>query len=398
MRAEVGRSGTSTGCVELVGLEWRHLLSCRTGGALWRSANRVQRLARRSRSAQHADQLALRYGPRSSTTRSSVHLRGRDERYEADLSGDVGSRGKAVAASSRKLDREPIERVRCVLAAFQALLHRAHSTSTVRAFDTSHLQHGDKDEYGAPHMPKPSSFAPPLSPSLSGGPGAALDRLAGWAAKPLQRRSSAGGEAARQHRKRDSASQKIQAGLVSMGIGRDRRSSQTGEAAAKRASLAVMPIPDSSKSASALSLPVSAETNGLGLGFAPTDWHRGRTKSNGSSSRASASSGDDFDRRIAETVHSMTMSPAVGADEKARNQVELMELLSRPENRSCADCGRAGALNFPLLALQIEADRRTDPRWASWSLGTFICLRCSGVHRSLGTHISKARPHLLTAA
>jgi hypothetical protein len=30
-----------------------------------------------------------------------------------------------------------------------------------------------------------------------------------------------------------------------------------------------------------------------------------------------------------------------------------------------------------------------DPEWASINLGVFICLQCSGVHRSLGSHISK---------
>lgn len=31
------------------------------------------------------------------------------------------------------------------------------------------------------------------------------------------------------------------------------------------------------------------------------------------------------------------------------------------------------------------------PRWASINLGIFICMRCSGIHRSLGVHISKVR-------
>ncbi|KAI4371088.1 hypothetical protein MLD38_019359 [Melastoma candidum] len=51
----------------------------------------------------------------------------------------------------------------------------------------------------------------------------------------------------------------------------------------------------------------------------------------------------------------------------------LEALLKLPENRECADCKSRG------------------PRWASVNLGIFICLQCSGIHRSLGVHISKVR-------
>ncbi|CAA2980833.1 ADP-ribosylation factor GTPase-activating AGD12-like [Olea europaea subsp. europaea] len=49
----------------------------------------------------------------------------------------------------------------------------------------------------------------------------------------------------------------------------------------------------------------------------------------------------------------------------------LKDLLVQRDNRVCADC------NAP------------DPKWASANIGVFICLKCCGVHRSLGTHISK---------
>lgn len=32
-----------------------------------------------------------------------------------------------------------------------------------------------------------------------------------------------------------------------------------------------------------------------------------------------------------------------------------------------------------------------DPTWASLNLGALICIECSGIHRNLGTHVSRVR-------
>ncbi|TPX62116.1 hypothetical protein PhCBS80983_g00645 [Powellomyces hirtus] len=64
------------------------------------------------------------------------------------------------------------------------------------------------------------------------------------------------------------------------------------------------------------------------------------------------------------------MSDKAGAERNARL---LKELMMRPDNRRCSDC------------------RKKDPRWASWNIGVFFCIRCSGFHRSMGTHISKVK-------
>ncbi|XP_027356845.1 probable ADP-ribosylation factor GTPase-activating protein AGD11 [Abrus precatorius] len=49
----------------------------------------------------------------------------------------------------------------------------------------------------------------------------------------------------------------------------------------------------------------------------------------------------------------------------------LTDLMHEAGNMFCADCGTP------------------EPKWVSSSLGVFICIKCSGIHRSLGVHISK---------
>lgn len=66
----------------------------------------------------------------------------------------------------------------------------------------------------------------------------------------------------------------------------------------------------------------------------------------------------------------MNQNPSV-LGRPSSSKRRLKDLLLQSDNRVCADCGAP------------------DPKWASANIGVFICLKCCGVHRSLGTHISK---------
>ncbi|KAM5348746.1 hypothetical protein ACJ41O_008569 [Fusarium nematophilum] len=67
-------------------------------------------------------------------------------------------------------------------------------------------------------------------------------------------------------------------------------------------------------------------------------------------------------------------APNPAAERAAQNQATIKSLLKLEPNKVCADC-----------------KRNKHPRWASWNLGVFICIRCSGIHRGMGTHISRVK-------
>lgn len=54
-------------------------------------------------------------------------------------------------------------------------------------------------------------------------------------------------------------------------------------------------------------------------------------------------------------------------------QALIEALLKNEDNKYCVDCDAKG------------------PRWASWNLGVFLCIRCAGIHRNLGVHISRVK-------
>ncbi|XP_046437067.1 stromal membrane-associated protein 1-like [Daphnia pulex] len=74
------------------------------------------------------------------------------------------------------------------------------------------------------------------------------------------------------------------------------------------------------------------------------------------------------------------MSSPVSRTEKEKQkliqekcQTILASMLRDEDNKYCVDCDAKG------------------PRWASWNLGIFLCIRCAGIHRNLGVHISRVK-------
>ena len=63
--------------------------------------------------------------------------------------------------------------------------------------------------------------------------------------------------------------------------------------------------------------------------------------------------------------------PWTQEEEYFKEQLNNMSKL--PENQECADCTSKA------------------PRWSVYNHGIFVCIKCSGQHRNLGTGISKVR-------
>lgn len=63
------------------------------------------------------------------------------------------------------------------------------------------------------------------------------------------------------------------------------------------------------------------------------------------------------------------------AKPQTSNDLASMQMIKDrvPGNCFCADCDSP------------------KPEWASLNLGILMCIECSGIHRNLGSHISKVR-------
>ncbi|KAI8388914.1 uncharacterized protein BYT42DRAFT_251799 [Radiomyces spectabilis] len=81
-----------------------------------------------------------------------------------------------------------------------------------------------------------------------------------------------------------------------------------------------------------------------------------------------------------EVLSSPSESPVVPPRSDEVLTQTLTEIRQDPSNAFCADCNAS------------------NPEWCSINLGILLCIECSGIHRSLGTHISKVRSLTLDSA
>lgn len=85
------------------------------------------------------------------------------------------------------------------------------------------------------------------------------------------------------------------------------------------------------------------------------------------------SSGLPFRRITVGARPTMVRTPSSGYDEKPDKLLQMVRDADQG-NHWCADCGSGSKVE-----------------WVSINLGIVLCIECSGIHRSLGTHISKVR-------
>jgi hypothetical protein len=144
------------------------------------------------------------------------------------------------------------------------------------------------------------------------------------------------------------------------------------------------------------------EMAGLGLGFSPNSGEGRRVRSEGRGVLGGNAESPGNALRVGEEMtrsKSADVPAASGSKDVIGGGRLDMEVLRRvaglPGNSVCADCGKStkssrwATISESWLGydfwLELIAGLRDTP------MVMFICIRCCGIHRSFGTHISKPR-------
>ncbi|CAG8582328.1 3281_t:CDS:10 [Funneliformis caledonium] len=90
-----------------------------------------------------------------------------------------------------------------------------------------------------------------------------------------------------------------------------------------------------------------------------------------------ADSSDQLQESLQDTYFSEQNSKSGVNGNVNRSKKSIMRIKKLAGNDVCVDC------------------RSKDPQWASTNFGTLLCIECSGIHRSLGVHVSKVRSLML---
>ncbi|KAI7865133.1 hypothetical protein BDF14DRAFT_1827454 [Spinellus fusiger] len=84
-------------------------------------------------------------------------------------------------------------------------------------------------------------------------------------------------------------------------------------------------------------------------------------------------------RGVSDMTPSMKINglPGISGSYSEKDRELLRSVRNKAGNAACADC------------------KAKEPEWASTNLGVIVCIACSGIHRSLGVHVSKVRSVVL---